>query len=337
MNKRKEFLKRFPDKYFLDAADRDGLAAYLQQVALLSESDRITQTEVPGTGNMNYVIRVKTDRKSIILKQARPWVEKYPQIEAPVDRNEIEAKFYQIISRDKVLEEHSPKLLLVDPQNFIIALEDLGSTEDFSFLYQKNKYISEETCSSLANYLKRLHLQRPLSFPDNKQMRELNHEHIFKIPFQRDNGISLDDIQPGLSAVGELIYDDLTIRNTAHDLGHQYLAEGSTLLHGDFYPGSWMTADEKLYVLDPEFCFTGPAAFDIAVLIAHFRMSDQPQSREDLFMTQYAEGHDINHKLIKQFAAIEIIRRLLGIAQLPLLLSVDEKKALVTMAVKWLT
>ena len=39
-----------------------------------------------GEGNMNYTLRVRTNGRSIILKQARPWVEKYPVIDAPDER-----------------------------------------------------------------------------------------------------------------------------------------------------------------------------------------------------------------------------------------------------------
>ena len=39
-----------------------------------------------GEGNMNLTLRVQTEERSFILKQARPWVEKYPDIPAPKER-----------------------------------------------------------------------------------------------------------------------------------------------------------------------------------------------------------------------------------------------------------
>src|SRR2546421_5684303 len=39
-----------------------------------------------GEGNMNYTLRIGTSERSFVMKQARPWVEKYPHIAAPWDR-----------------------------------------------------------------------------------------------------------------------------------------------------------------------------------------------------------------------------------------------------------
>ena len=47
---------------------------------------------------MNCTLRVTTTRRSFILKQARPWVEKYPQIAAPVERARVEAAFYAAVA-----------------------------------------------------------------------------------------------------------------------------------------------------------------------------------------------------------------------------------------------
>ena len=50
--------------------------------------------------------------------------------------------------------------------------------------------------------------------------------------------------------------------------GERYLAEGSTLLHGDYYPGSWMTVDDAVFVIDPEFSFKGFPEFDLGVMLS---------------------------------------------------------------------
>ena len=56
--------------------------------------------ERAGEGNMNCVIRVKLPARSLILKQARPWVEKYPSIAAPIERASAEARFYRFAAQD---------------------------------------------------------------------------------------------------------------------------------------------------------------------------------------------------------------------------------------------
>ena len=58
--------------------------------------ESVIAAERAGEGNMNCTLRVRTNERTFILKQARPWVEKYPQIEAPDERALVEAAFYRI-------------------------------------------------------------------------------------------------------------------------------------------------------------------------------------------------------------------------------------------------
>lgn len=51
----------------------------------MSHADEVVEgVEREGEGNMNCVVRVMTSRRSFILKQSRPWVEKYPGFAAPL-------------------------------------------------------------------------------------------------------------------------------------------------------------------------------------------------------------------------------------------------------------
>ena len=95
------FKAQFPNAYFFDENNLQRLPEYLLGKGLISHGEKILLTEKPGEGNMNFVRRVVTDKQSFILKQSRPWVEKYPQIEAPVERLDVEANYYQFISGDQ--------------------------------------------------------------------------------------------------------------------------------------------------------------------------------------------------------------------------------------------
>ncbi|MGS0526226.1 hypothetical protein ACU8V7_14710 [Zobellia nedashkovskayae] len=68
------------------------LQNYLQSKEWLHTAEKLTAVEKPGDGNMNVVLRVITDQRSFILKQSRPYVQKYQQVEAPLDRITVEKK-----------------------------------------------------------------------------------------------------------------------------------------------------------------------------------------------------------------------------------------------------
>ena len=66
--------------------DPAGILAALVSLEVCHPKESITSVVMAGDGNMNLVLRVTTDRQSVIVKQARPWVEKYRDIPAPAER-----------------------------------------------------------------------------------------------------------------------------------------------------------------------------------------------------------------------------------------------------------
>ncbi|MDP6909125.1 MAG: phosphotransferase, partial [Flavobacteriales bacterium] len=100
---------------------------------------------------------------------------------------------------------------------------------------------------------------------------------------------------------------------------------GNKLLHGDFYPGSWLKTDSGFKMIDPEFCFMGPAEFELGVTVAHLKMAEQSESLiKDLFV-YYHFDTKFDGTLFSKFAGMEIIRRIIGLAQLPLDLDLKER------------
>ncbi|MDA9555710.1 phosphotransferase, partial [Pelobium sp.] len=111
-------------------------------------------------------------------------------------------------------------------------------------------------------------------------------------------------------------------------LGEIYLAEGDTLLHGDYYPGSWLKTNKGLMVIDPEFAFYGRPEFDFAVLNAHLHLAQQSQQVFNEIHANYQKPTNFDDLLFKQLTGIEIMRRIIGLAQLPLSLNLTEKQTL---------
>jgi 5-methylthioribose kinase len=278
---------------------------------------------------MNLTLRLVTAERSLILNQARPWVEKYPAIEAPASRALVEAAFYRAVASRPAIRAAMPALLGQDPESGVIVLEDLGDARDFTALYRGER-LSESDLEALVSYLVELH--RP--FPDgdrifeNRGMRALNHEHIFRLPLA--NGLDLDRITPGLEAAARELKADAGYVARVRELGELYLEDGASLVHGDFFPGSWLRTGRGIRVIDPEFCFLGSAAFDLGVLRAHLHLSRQPELAE-LALSLYGAGPDFS-AMASGFAGAEIMRRLLGVAQLPLEAGLEEKRELLALS-----
>ncbi len=316
---------------FDSASSTAELQDFLLQKGWLSLTETIKSIGTAGKGNMNVVLRVHTDQRSFILKQSRPYVQKYPDIPAPLDRIDVEFQFYKYVSRPEI-SEHLPRILQYDPSEYLIQMEDLGHGEDLSYLYQK-KVPEKGLLQKLINILEVIHqTEAPANYPLNMKLRELNHQHIFVLPFMPENGFSLDTIQEGLQSLSNPYKEDKTLQKIVTEVGSLYLQKGNTLIHGDYYPGSWMKTFDELFVLDPEFSFLGFSEFDLGVLSAHFIMATGDASFLDEVTNSY--GLSADRKLISKVAGIEIIRRLIGLAQLPLERTLAEKDYLLRTAHK---
>ncbi len=112
----------------------------------------------------------------------------------------------------------------------------------------------------------------------------------------------------------------------------RYRANGDTLLHGDFFPGSFLTSGSGVKVIDTEFCFFGEAEFDLGVLQAHLLLAQQPDEVIDSLFRRYQGAERFSRSLCDQYTGVELLRRLLGLAQLPLTLDLEQKRALVEQA-----
>ncbi len=336
MSLKDQFLEKFPDAFFLER-NVDQVNRYLQQQEFLHKNENIRSLEKPGEGNMNFVLRVITNQRSFILKQARPWVEKFPQIGAPIERVSVEAKFFQSLEDNTGLHNYSPKCLRFDDHNFILITEDLGKGADYNSIYKQDQLLGETDLASLIDYLSMLHETKiPTDFPDNLAMRKLNHEHIFNFPFLKENGFNLDEVQEGLQSVSILYKSNDKLKQEIEKCGVIYLSKGKHLIHGDFYPGSWLSVSDGIKVIDPEFGFVGPVEFDLAVLIAHLMMAEQPVHYIDKILQEYQQIIELDKGLLAQFSGIEILRRSIGIAQLPLALDLKTKKELMDRAAEWI-
>jgi 5-methylthioribose kinase len=298
------------------------LTVYLREKNWLNSTEAILKIEKPGEGNMNFTLRVITDERSFIIKQSREYVEKYPQVAAPTERVLREAEFYEITQNVVQLNLMMPNLIGLDEDNSVMLMDDLGAGTDFSYLYKEGEVIQLEDLLTIIYFIVKLHSSinsnNTIKKITNKKMRQLNHEHIFRYPYLEDNGINLDEILPGLQQEAIILKQDETLKNEVLKLGKLYLQEGNTLLHGDYFPGSWLKTESGLRIIDPEFCFFGFPEFEIGVTIAHLKMADQPVELINKALRHYKNSCPIDEELYEKFVAVEIIRRIIGLAQLPL-------------------
>ncbi|WP_111669962.1 phosphotransferase [Algoriphagus litoralis] len=304
--------------------------AELQKLPFWNPEEILLSVEPAGESNMNLVLRIKTNTRNLILKQSKPYVRKYPQIPAPIERIEVEHQFLQLISSDEVLANQAPTVIHFEQKEHMLITGDLGKSADFSRIYSGNASLEAAHIRELTKFLNRLHKLNAGGFPDNMAMRRLNHEHIFHFPFLLDNGFDLDQVQAGLQEISLVYKKDEILKSEIEKLGIRYLSRGSSLLHGDYYPGSWLDTPSGVKVIDPEFGFLGDPEFDLGVFLAHLDLGRQEEKLKALVLENYT--NPVDKKLVNQYRGVEILRRLIGIAQLPVHFSLEGKSELMESA-----
>lgn len=335
------FRASVPGGFYVDPSRPERLEAYLRRKGFMTAPENLRSVDKAGEGNMNLTLRVTTSERTFVLKQARPWVERYPQIPAPVDRALVEIEFYETAASIPDVRGAMPRLLGADRDSRLLLLDDLGGAHDLTALYA-GETLGRRELDELVAYLVALHAEvdavageRRRVF-ENRDMRALNHEHIFRLPLDGENGLDLERFTPGLGAAAAELRRDGGYVAKVKDLGAEYLADGDTLLHGDYFPGSWLRTGSGVKVIDPEFCFLGPRAFDLGFMLGHLHLAGQPEETCQALLDRYRERAGMLDPQVaesaRRFAGVEIMRRLIGVAQLPLDCGLDRKEELLRLS-----
>lgn len=317
-------------EFLLDVNNPKGLEDYLANNNYLNAGEKLEHLDVAGDGNMNMVLRAVTNHRSFILKQSLAWVHRFPMVKAPRERILTEYDFYQTVQKNAEIKKLTPEMYWIDRSNFLLCMEDLGRSQDFMHLYKKDGNLEKSEMADIARVVSELHFRFKFEPKEegisNMEMRTLNHEHIFDLPLNSSNGFNLDSVLPSLQSTTDKFRNDEKLKVRALELGEIYLADsGTRLLHGDYYPGSWLKTPNGFRMIDPEFCFKGPAEFELGVAVGHLKMAQQSESLlKDLFVYYHFDSK-FDGSLFSNFAGMEMIRRILGLAQLPLELDLKER------------
>jgi len=229
----------------------------------------------------------------------------------------VEIDFYRRIADLPEIAHAMPQLLGTDPAGCVLLFEDLGPAGDCTNCYHGQPFAPDEI-ASLAHYLAALHQVTGDPHWANREMRALNHQHIYVLPLEPNESFNLDAYEHGLTAAARALQDDDSYCTAVATTGQRYLADGPRLVHGDFFPGSWLRTERGLRIIDTEFSFFGDEEFDLGVAIAHFALAAQPIATAEEFLNGYERLRSFDVPWVARYAACEVMRRLIGVAQLPI-------------------
>ncbi len=255
-------------------------------------------TREVGDGNLNLVFIVDGPSGTVIVKQALPYVrlvgESWP---LPLKRSFFE---YHALTRQQQRAPGSvPQILHFDEGQALIIMEFLSPhvilrhaliegrqlpriADDLALFMARTLFRG----SDLAMETRKRKADLAL-FADNADLCDITENLVFSDPYfdaamNRHTSPQLDGIVAQLRA-------DRDLKVTAQRMKHLFASKAETLVHGDLHTGSIMVTEDDTRVIDPEFAFYGPMAFDVGMLFANFWMAyfsqsghEQDGSRDDM-------------------------------------------------------
>jgi len=263
--------------------DESSVVDYILSIDTAKEffgSSELTAKEI-GDGNLNYVYIVSGNDKTLILKQAVPYLrivgESYP-----LSRERMTYEIRSLLHFSKFSKEHVPHIYNADEDMSVIIMQYLGEhiimREGMinSVIYPK---FAEHISSYLANTLfqtSSLHLsstqKRELigQFNSNSELCELTETFVFTAPYMSHE---TNVINPLIVNEAKILQSDVEFKTKMLGLKYKFMNKTDALLHGDLHTGSIMINQDETFVIDSEFAFVGPFGFDIGALLGNLVMS----------------------------------------------------------------
>ncbi len=305
----------------------ESLAAYLQERGLAGRDERVA-VEAAGDGNINWVRRARIGgprARSLIVKQARPALERFPQYQAPTERMLFEARYAETarpFDTDAVL----PRFLDVDLTNRVLVLEDLGAAERLDAALARGAQ-SSAPLETLAAFLGRVHAGTRADAAlaarfENGAMQRLHGDHIFALPFA-ENDFALP---PRTGVRARELWRHAPLREAAARAYERYLTPRGALVHADVQPGNILLPPAGVKLLDAEIAHVGDPAFDVGTLLAHVALPAiaraEPASArlalQNLWQA-YARAHGERGLARRgdalRYGGLELLRRTIGAAR----------------------
>jgi len=234
-----------------------------------------------GDGNLNLVFIVKSERGSVIVKQALPYVrlvgDSWP---LPLKRAFFE--YHALIRQAERDPGVVPEIFHFDETQAIIVMEFFTP-----HIILRHSLMAGTKHNGLAKALGRfcartLFRGSDLSmdaakrkadvalFVDSVELCDITETLVFSDPYfdaeRNHNTPQLDDLVASLRA-------DVDLKVEAQHMKSKFCNNAETMLHGDFHTGSVMVTDTETKVIDPEFALYGPMGFDIGMLLGNFWMA----------------------------------------------------------------
>lgn len=259
----------------------------------------IGDEEEDSQGLINYVYRVRGGGRSLIVKQARSNMRLDDDVDStdasycpPQDRNYSE--YLSLKLRRAITPDCVPQVYYADRENHVFLMEDVSRLKPARAQLAHGVMI-DGLAERVARFLCDNHFYTSEFYLDTEQFRELDRRFVNTgMRAIMENWLFLRDTPthkcPALTKhfLPYIFADDIVVQS--HILRHKYMNSTQAFIHSDVHTSNIFADDSQIKVIDMEYTFAGPMAYDLGYFLASlvsqycsavFRPFPSPGERED--------------------------------------------------------
>ena len=281
----------------------------------------IGDDEEDSQGLINYLFRVRNGKSSLIVKQARANMRLDDDVEStdasycpPQDRNYSE--YLSMKLRKAITPCCVPEVYYADRENHVFLMEDV------SYLKPARAQLARGTAidglgERVADFLADNHFYTSEFYLDTEQFRELGRRFVSTgMRAIMENWLFLRDTPthkcPPLTQhfLPYIFADDIVVQS--HILRNKYMNTTQAFIHSDIHTSNIFADDKQIKVIDMEYTFAGPMAYDLGYFLASlisqycaavFRPFPSKKERDDFKQYLLCAVYTTADCYLKRFAA----------------------------------
>ena len=300
---------KYQEHFLLDC---DEVIFYVKEKNLFSENADLTVKEI-GDGNINYIFKVenKIDGKSIVLKQADKLLRSSGR---PLDltRSKIEANILRI--ENNLAPHYVPEIYFYDEIMCVLAMEDISEYKNLrteliagkifpNFADNISEFLSRTLLLTTDLFMNKFEKKKNVKEFINPELCDISECLVFTEPY--DNNKNRNIITTGNEEfVENMLYKNENLHFAILKLREKFMNYSQSLIHGDLHSGSIFINEKGIKIIDPEFSFYGPMAYDIGNVIGNLYF---PLYRAKFFMEDSKKKEEFINWLEKCILDIPIL------------------------------
>jgi len=283
------------------ALDEETLVDYLNSRSSMQEMfsrDTHFSVEEVGDGNLNlvFIVRNRSEpSKEVVVKQALPYLRVAGE-SWPLTRERMRYETQALLKYGELAPGLVPKVYDADEEMSLVIMEHLGNHEIMRrplVMRRRFPHFADHISTFLVNslfytsdlYLTGVEKKLLMAKFVNEQLRKLQEDFVYSNPYMESGE---NNWNPLIDREVQSVRQNAELKMAIAELKQDYMTKAQSLIHADLHTGSIMLNEEDTRVIDPEFAFFGPMAYDVGAVLqnlilnhlSHFAHTRDVEERE---------------------------------------------------------